>query len=95
MLFRSRAYARDVVQVIFDQLGIKGRKAVEEGVRRSRQVPDESGTLRDTAVFGALDYKAVEDAVRRLFGKIEKYEQETGLAEVDPTSFAASGYPAT
>jgi len=94
-VYGTRIFARDVMQVLFEQLSVTGRKAVEEGVRRSRQVPDENGVLRDTAVFGALDYKAVEDAVKRLFGKIKTYEQETGLADVDPTSFVASGYAAT
>ncbi len=94
-VYGLRAYARDVVQVLFDQMGIKGRKLVEEGIRRSRQVPDENGHLRDTSMFSALDYRAVEESVRRLFGRIRTYEQEIGLADVDPTEFVASGYTAT
>ncbi|HEU5323397.1 MAG TPA: acyl-ACP desaturase [Methylomirabilota bacterium] len=94
-VYGLRAYAHDVVQVLFDQLGVKGRRAVEDGIRRSRQVPDENGELRDTAVFGALDYTAVEASVRRLFARIRRYEDEIGLAEVDPTTFVASGYTAT
>jgi len=93
-VYGVRAYARDVIQVLFDQLGVKGRKAVEEAVKRSRQVPDGNGDLHDTAVFNALDYHAVEASVRRLFGRIQAYEQEIGLAEVDPTQFVASGYAA-
>lgn len=90
-VYGLRAYAHDVVQVLFDQLGVKGRKIVEEGIRRARRVPDENGRLRDTAVFSALDYEAVEESVRRLFGRIRTYEQEIGLADVDPTRFVASG----
>jgi len=94
-VYGLRAYAHDVVQVLFDQLGVKGRRAVEEGIRRSRQVPDENGQLRDTSVFTALDYKAVEESVKRLFGRIGTYEQEIGVADIDPTKFVASGYTVT
>ena len=34
---------------------------------------------------------AVELAVKRAFGRIEKHEKETGLAAVDPTRFVPSG----
>lgn len=91
-VYGLRAYARDVIQVLFDQLGTEGRRAVEEGIRRARQVPDDNGQLRDTSVFSALDYRAVEESVKRLFGRIRRYEGEIGLADVDPTEFVASGY---
>lgn len=94
-VYGLRAYAHDVVEVLFDQLGVKGRRIVEEGIKRSRQVPDENGRLRDTAVFSALDYQAVEASVKRLFGRIQTYEEEIGLADVDPTTFVASGHTAT
>lgn len=94
-VYGLRAYAHDVVQVLFDQLGVKGRRAVEDGIRRSRRVPDENGGLRDTSVFSGLDYKALEGSVRRVFGRIRAYEQEIGLADIDPTKFVASGYTAT
>ncbi|MGB8647369.1 MAG: acyl-ACP desaturase [Anaerolineae bacterium] len=92
-VYGLRTYAQDVLQVVFDQIGVKGRRALEEGVRRMRQVPDDAGHLRDTTVLNGLDYHAVEDAVKRLFDRIQKYEQEVGLAEVDPTRFRLSGLP--
>jgi hypothetical protein len=33
----------------------------------------------------------VQDAVRRLFHRIEEHEQEVGFAEIDPTQFVPSG----
>ena len=79
-----RHYARDVLQVAFDHLGITGRRALSDGLKRLRRVPDEDGNQRDTAIFEMLDYSAVQDAVRRLFRRIEEHEQEVGFAEIDP-----------
>jgi acyl-[acyl-carrier-protein] desaturase len=90
-IYGPRQYARDVLQVVLENLGVAGRRELEQGVRRSRQVPDGQGSLRDTALCSALDYGAVEAAVRRLFARVEAFEQETGLADVDPTEFVPSG----
>jgi acyl-[acyl-carrier-protein] desaturase len=90
-IYGPRQYARDVLQVVFENLGIPGRRALEDGVRRSRQVPDGDGRERDTSLFSALDYGAVEEAVRRLHSRVGAYEREIGLADVDPTEFVFSG----
>ena len=90
-IFGPREFARDTLQVVLKSLGLKGRKALERGIRKSREVPDADGNLVGTAVFDTLDYQAVEDGVRRLFGKIGKYEQGVGLDQVDPTQFVPSG----
>ncbi len=87
----ARHYARDVLQSALENLSVAGRRALTAGVRRVRQVPDEDGHLRDTAVFELLDYHAVQDAVQRLFKRIEQHEQESGLADLDPTTFVPSG----
>jgi hypothetical protein len=34
----------------------------------------------------------VEVAVQRLFGRIQQYERDTGLAEIHPTQFVPSGF---
>jgi acyl-[acyl-carrier-protein] desaturase len=86
-----RQYARDVLQVAFDHLGIAGRRALAEGVKRLRQVPDENGSLRDTAIFDTLDYRGLEDAIRRLYRRVGEHESEFGLADIDPTTFVPSG----
>ena len=90
-IYGPRDYARDVLQVALKNLGIANRKAVENGVRRSRQAPDPDGNMRDTAIFDALDYEAVELSVKRLFSRVNKYEEEFGLAEIDPIQFVPSG----
>ncbi|HEX3247432.1 MAG TPA: acyl-ACP desaturase, partial [Chloroflexota bacterium] len=96
LLYRSaiygpRQYARDVLQAVLDQLSLAGRKELERAVRRSREVPDD-GITRDTCLFSELDYEAVEVAVQRLFGRIQQYERDTGLAEIHPTQFVPSGF---
>lgn len=90
-IYGPREHTGDVLQVVLNQLGVKGHKAFVDGVRRSRRVPDEDGNLRDTALFEALDYGTVEDAVKRLFGRIKTYEEEVGFAAVNPTEFVPSG----
>ena len=84
-IYGPREYSKDVVQVALGKLGIAGRKAVENGIRLSRQVPETDGRMRDTAIFGSLDYEYIEQAVQRLFTRIHRYEAKYGLDEVAPT----------
>ena len=73
-------------------MGVHNRRALERGVKRSRQVPDTNGKMRDTAIFDGFDYQTVESSVKRLFGRLKEYEEEVGLAEIIPTEFVPSGY---
>jgi acyl-[acyl-carrier-protein] desaturase len=91
-IYGPRQYARDVLQTALTHLGVENRKALAQGVRQSRQAPNADGALRDTCLFEALDYPAVQTAVRRLFGRITRYETETGRSDVDPTHFTESGF---
>jgi len=91
-VYTPRQHVKDVLDVVFKHLGnILDRKSLAQGMKRSRQVPDPDGNMRDTALFEIFDYNAVELAVKKIFGRIQKHEQETGLAEVDPTHFVPSG----
>ncbi len=90
-IYGGRQYAGDVIDVVLTQLGIAGRKALVRGVRRSRGVPRQDGVISNTSLFSALDRVAVEQAVKRLFGRIEQYERDVGLAEIDPTYFVPVG----
>lgn len=83
-IYGPREHSKDVVQSCLDNLGMESRKALEHGIRNTRLVPDEDGNLRETAIFPGLDFKHIEDAVNRLFGRIQKYEEEIGFHEVDP-----------
>lgn len=90
-IYGPREYSRDVLRFAMNSLGIKDRRALERGIRRSRQVPDEDGNFRETAFFDTLDYDKVETKVKKMFGRIERYEQEIGFDEIYPTQFASSG----
>lgn len=87
----TRQLAQDVMQVAFNSLGVTGRRALVNGFKNFRRVPDADGNLCDSAIFSALDYSAVETAVRRLYGRVERYEKEIGLDEIDPTLFIPTG----
>lgn len=84
-VYGPREHAKDVVQQCLDNLGFESRKAVENGIRRSRLVPDVNGNMRETAIFPGMDFKHIESAAKRLFAKIAKYESEVGFDEIDPT----------
>ena len=90
-IFGPREFARDILQVTFKALDIKDRKAIVKGVKKSRQVPDPDGNMRDTGIFDSLDYDTIEEKVKLLFGRIEKYEKDIGFAEINPTRFVPTG----
>jgi acyl-[acyl-carrier-protein] desaturase len=92
-VYGPRIFAKDVVQIALNNLGVEGRKALENGVRLSRQVPDPDGKMRDTALFGSLNYDYIEDATKRLFGRIGRYEAKYGLDVVAPTTFVPTCPP--
>jgi acyl-[acyl-carrier-protein] desaturase len=90
-IYGPRDFSRDVVQVVFRNLGIEGRKQLEAGIKATREVPDFDQTARvQTAIWDTFDYGLVEGDVKRLHVKIEKYEQEIGFADLDPTEFVAN-----
>jgi acyl-[acyl-carrier-protein] desaturase len=91
-IYGPREYSGDVLKVALKNMGVHNRRALEKGVKRSRQVPDTNGKLRDTAIFDGFDYQDVESSVKRLFGRLKEYEEEVGLAEIIPTEFVPSGY---
>lgn len=86
-IYGPREHAKDVVAVALKNLGVSGRKALENGIKRTRLVPDEEGNLRETAIFEGIDFGSIQSAVKRIFGRIEAHERESGLWEVDPTPF--------
>ncbi len=87
-IYGPRDFTRDVVQVVFRNLGIEGRKQLEAGIKATREVPDFENEGRvQTAIWETFDYGLVEGDVKRLHVKIEKYEREVGFADLDPTEF--------
>lgn len=86
-IYGPRQHMRDVVKVALEQLGAESLKAVEAGIRRSREVPLHDGTLRRTAMFETLDFNFVESKVKLLYGRVQKFESSVGLDKVAPTHF--------
>lgn len=84
-IYGPREHAKDVVQLALNNLGMASRSALYNGIKRTRLVPDDDGNLRETALFEGLDFSHIEEAVKRLFGKISKFEGEIGFDKVDPT----------
>lgn len=86
-IYGPRQYSRDVIAVVFKNLGVESRKALEDGIRRTRLVPDEDGQLRGTAIWKTFDPAAIERDLQRLHEKIQAHERRYGMDEVDPTAF--------
>ncbi|NDJ85627.1 MAG: acyl-ACP desaturase [Chloroflexi bacterium] len=90
-IYGPREFSSDVVQVALRNLGFESRAALTRGIKKTRLVPDEDGNLFDSSIFELFDYNSVELAVKKLFGKVQKYEQEVGLDAIKPTEFKSSG----
>jgi acyl-[acyl-carrier-protein] desaturase len=90
-VYGPREHVTDVLNIALQNLGIDGRKALLAGIKRVRQVPTESGILRDTAVLDTLDYAEIEKKVQQMFGRVNKFETDTGHAEISPLVFVQSG----
>lgn len=86
-VYGPRDFSRDVVQVVFRNLGIESRRQLEEGIRKTREVPDfEGNTVATTAIWDSFDYGLVEGDVKRLHAKIQKFETEIGFSQLDPST---------
>jgi acyl-[acyl-carrier-protein] desaturase len=90
-IYGPRQYLTDVLDMALKNMNVESWRALRSGIRRTRQVPQLDGTLRDTALFDVLDYQAVEKKVRSLFGRIQKYEEQVGFDLIDPSHFVSSG----
>lgn len=91
-VYGPREHIRDVLDVALAQMGVSGRLALRQGIKRIRQVPLlEDGNMVDTAIFDVLDYNGVAKKVQNLFGRIENYEKAVGFDAVYPLQFVPSG----
>ena len=57
------------------------------GCTQACLVPTSEGDTQLTTIWNSFDYGLVEGDVRRLHGKIGKYESEIGCDTIDPTTF--------
>ena len=90
-IFGPRIYGRDVAKPALTALGIETVRAVEAGILKSRETPDVGGVSRPDRSFTGCNLGIVESAVRNLFGRIERFENEVGLNDVSPTVFEPWG----
>lgn len=93
-IYGPRQYAADVLEPVFKSMGLANRRKLEAAVRASRQVPDTDGGFRGTAIFESLDFRHVEDSVRKTFRRIELYEDRAGIAAFSNVRFLPNGFAA-
>jgi len=89
-VYGPRIFQRDVIGPVFDNLTIAGKKALENGIKRTREIPNEDGVMRSTALWDVFDPGEAERSVMRLHDKIGVYEASVGRAALDPFQFQAN-----
>lgn len=83
-VFDGRQYSRDVIKVALRNLGIESIRSVERGLAHARLVPDTNGEMRDTALFEGVDFFVIHATIERLFARLDRYEAEIGIFDIDP-----------
>ncbi len=86
-VYGPRVFQRDVLVPVFENLTVTGRKALENGLKQARAIPDQDGAMRLTALWDAFDPAEAERSVMRLHDKITAYEKTTGRDALDPLVF--------
>jgi len=86
-VYGPKIFQRDVIAPVFDNLTLTGRKALENGLKRSREIPATDGLMRRTALWDAFDPGEAERSVLRLHEKIVTYEKSVGRDALDPIRF--------
>lgn len=86
-VYGPREFQRNVILPVFQNLSVTGKKALENGLKRSREIPDRDGNFRTTAIWDTFDPVAVEMHAERIHEKIAEYEVKIGRWDLDPTTF--------
>lgn len=86
-VYGPRVFQRDVLGPVFDNLTVAGRKALDNGIKKARAIPDDQGVMRNPALWDVFDTGEAERSVMRLHGKITDYEKSVGRSELDPFPF--------
>ncbi len=86
-VYGPRVFQRDVLGPVFDNLTVAGRKALDNGIKRARAIPNDQGVMRNPALWDVFDTGEAERSVMRLHGKITDYEKSVGRADLDPFPF--------
>lgn len=87
-VYGPRDYQRNVLTPVFNNLSVVSRKALENGIKRSRIVPTIDGNdKRETALWDVFDPSTVVKSVKRLHSKIVEYEKTIGRDAISPLEF--------
>ena len=86
-VYGPKIFQRDVIAPVFENLTVSGRKALENGLKRARAIPDGDGHMRLTALWDTFDPGEAERSVLRLHDKITGYEKTVGRDALDPIRF--------
>jgi len=89
-VYGPRVFQRDVIGPVFDNLTVSGRKALENGLKRARAIPNDAGEMRLTALWDTFDTGEAERSVMRLHDKITDYEKSVGRDALDPLHFRSN-----
>ncbi|MEO7717580.1 MAG: acyl-ACP desaturase [Capsulimonas sp.] len=85
--YGPRIFQRDVIAPVLENLTVAGRKALDNGLKHARAIPDPNGNMRLTALWDTFDAGEAERNVLRLHDKITDFESSMGRAEIDPFPF--------
>jgi acyl-[acyl-carrier-protein] desaturase len=86
-VYSPRDFSRKVVGLVFHNLGLHDRKLIEKGLQASRAVPDETGAIRNTAIWDAFCPTRVESGILRLTSKVQHFEHRAHRDTVDNFEF--------
>lgn len=86
-VFGRTIHYRDVVQPVLSRLSLPAVRALEEGVRHAREIPDEDGVRRTSAFLDVLDLDSISAKVRTLFGRTAAHLDAAGLSGTSDTSW--------
>jgi acyl-[acyl-carrier-protein] desaturase len=86
-VYGPREFQRNVIVPVMKNLTVEGKKALEAGLKRSREIPNRDGVFRTSAFWETFDASAAEGNVKNVFEKIHEYEVLIGRDAVDPTLY--------
>ena len=89
-VYGPKEFQRDVIGPVLENMTVAGRKALDNGLKRSKQIPDDQGVMRLTALWDVFDPGEAERSVMRMHDKIGTYETSIGRDAFDPIRFGAN-----
>ena len=89
-VYGPKEFQRDVIGPVLENMTVAGRKALDNGLKRSKQIPDDQGVMRLTALWDVFDPGEAERSVMRMHDKISTYETSIGRDAFDPIRFGAN-----